>query len=325
MRIRPTMVPVPRIVRASAARSSVTPPILHVRHQVDGHHHLIESEEHPRHHEEPQPTIGQRFADGGAARRDGPIGRGSGRGRRKAREQAPRNGEDPDEGAEHEVRGPPAEPLDQERGQARAGDEGQIEPGQQDAERQAPSVHEPARHGRGGDQVDRRHRDAQQHAEHGVEVPERVDPRREREERAHEDRAHRQDQARAVPIAGGTDEERDEAADDQIQRRRHRDRPATPAELARQYRKKHAEPGMRVPDAEHHERAGAYHHPALPAADVGHVVAMIPARRRETYQWPQTDQHSVVDAIRSGKRARGFSIAWPSTRRGISVAVPHAQ
>jgi hypothetical protein len=63
----------------------------------------------------------------------------------------------------------------------------------------------------------------------------------------------------------------------------------------------------------------------LPAADVEHVVAMILARRRETYQWPQIDHQSSLHTIRSGKRARDFSIAWRSTHRGISVAVLVAQ
>src|SRR5262249_61742012 len=158
-----------------------------------------------------------------------------------------------------------------------------------------------------------------QHTEHEIEVPQGVEAGGEREEGADEERARRQDQARAVPIARGADGEGDEAADDQVERRRDRDRAAAPAELVRQYRKEHAEPGVRVPDAEHDERARAYHHPALPAGDVGHVVAMILARRRETYRWSLIDREERADGGGSGKRARDFSIILRSAPPGISV------
>ena len=110
-------------------------------------------------------------------------------------------------------------------------------------------------------------------------MPQRVDQRCERVERPHQDRADDEDAPRTIAVAGGPDHERDEASHDQVQRGGDGDCAAAPPELRHQHRKEHTEPGVRVPHAEHDERAGAHHHPALPAGDVGHETAMIRQRR----------------------------------------------
>jgi hypothetical protein len=152
--------------------------VLHERHEVDRHHHLVEPEQHPRGDEKPKAAIRERLAQ----RRAGRAVRGiflRSRIRvlgRKACEQAAGNGEDPDERAEDEIGRPPAESLDHEGREARARDEREVQPGQHDAQRQTTPLDKPPGHRRRRHQVHRRHRDAEQHAEDRIEVPQRIDP-----------------------------------------------------------------------------------------------------------------------------------------------------
>ena len=153
-------------------------------HDVDGHHERQRALEQPGSVEVPVPRIGQRLAQGGAGpdarrRAAGPGGAVAERGRLgRAREPHGERGRERDEaGASRQPRVgmAPAHRVDEPRRERASGDVPEVEPDEDDGERETAARDEPVGDGGGAQQIEARHPDSGQHAHEEIELPEAVD------------------------------------------------------------------------------------------------------------------------------------------------------